>query len=56
MFIVVFSIATTLFFDHNLFFHYISGQELHSVKQINSGINQIKERRTMSAVVYSEIN
>lgn len=45
-----------LFFYHKLFFHYISGQELHSVKQINSGINQIKERRTMSAVVYSEIN
>lgn len=33
-----------------------SGQELYSVKQINSGINQINGRRTMSRDVYSKIN
>lgn len=33
-----------------------SGHELYSVKQINSGISQIKEGRTESWVVYSKIN
>lgn len=49
-------ICLLLSFQLLLLYILIIGKRRSGQEQINSGINQIKERRTMSWVVYSEIN